>query len=73
MVSHLSNEIQRRKDESPNQVKEIEKFFKKPSNRSRLKDDLVEKKILTFLIDFAKIKEVKVNTKDLRKQTENKP
>ena len=69
----LSNEIQRRKDESPNQVKEIEKFFKKPSNRSRLKDDLVEKKILTFLIDFAKIKEVKVNTKDLRKQSENKP
>jgi len=24
-------------------------------------------------VDFAKIKEVKVNTKDLRKQTENKP
>ncbi len=69
----LSNEIQRRKDESPNQVKEIEKFFKKPSNRSRLEDDLVEKKILTYLIDFAKIKEVKVDTKDLRKQTENKP
>ena len=69
----LSNEIQRRKDESPNQVKEIEKFFKKPSNRSRLEDDLVEKKILTYLIDFAKIKEVKVNTKDLRKQSENKP
>ena len=69
----LSNEIQRRKDKSPNQVKEIEKFFKKPSNRSRLEDDLVEKKILTYLIDFAKIKEVKVNTKDLRKQTENKP
>ena len=69
----LSNEVQRRKDENPNQVKEIDKFFKKPSNRSRLEDDLVEKKILTYLIDFAKIKEVKVNTKDLRKQSENKP
>ena len=69
----LSNEVQRRKDENPNQVKEIDKFFKKPSNKSRLEDDLVEKKILTYLIDFAKIKEVKVNTKDLRKQSENKP
>ncbi len=69
----LSNEIQKRKDESPNQVKEIDKFFKKPSNRSRLKDDLVEKKILSYLMDFAKIKEVKVKTKDLRKQSKNKP
>ena len=39
----------------------------------KLEDDLVEKKILTYLIDFAKIKELKVNTKDLRKQSENKP
>lgn len=69
----LSNEIQRRKDESPNQLKEIDKFFKKPSNRSRLEDDMVEKKILAYLEEFAKIKEVKVNTKDLRNQSDKKP
>ena len=69
----LLNEIQRRKDESPNQIKEIDKFFKKPSNRSKLEDDLVEKNILAYLTSFAKIKEVKVKTKDLRKQSKNKP
>jgi trigger factor len=69
----LLNEIQRRKDESPNQIKEIDKFFKKPSNRSKLEDDLVEKNILAYLTSFSKIKEVKVKTKDLRKQSKNKP
>ena len=68
----LLNEIQRRKDESLNQGKEIEKFFKKPSNKSRLEDDLMEKKMMTYLKEFAKIKEVKVKTKNLRKQSEPK-
>ena len=45
-------------------------IFKKPSNRSRLEDDLMEKKVLAYLKNFTKIKEVKVNTKDLRKQSE---
>jgi len=31
-----------------------------------LEDDLTEKKILEYLSQFAKIKEVEVNTKDLR-------
>jgi trigger factor len=71
--NELSDEIERRKEESPNQSKEIDKFFKKPSNRSRLEDDIIEKKILAYLVKFAKIKEVVVNTKDLRKQSDNKP
>ncbi len=65
-------EIDRRKEANPSQAKEVEKFFKKPSNRSRLEDDLMEKKILAYLGEFAKIKAVKVNTKDLRKQSEAK-
>ena len=68
----LEDEIDKRKKSSPDQVKEVEKFFKKPSNRSRLEDDLIEKKILAYLVKYAKIKAVKVNTKDLRKQTEAK-
>ena len=70
--SILDPEIDKRKKTSPAQAKEIEKFFKKPSNRSRLEDDLMEKKILAYLVKYAKIKVVKVNTKDLRKQTEAK-
>ena len=68
----LADEIDKRKNSSPDQAKEVEKFFKKPSNRSRLEDDLMEKKILAYLVKYAKIKVVKVNTKDLRKQTEAK-
>ena len=61
-------EIQKLLDRSPNSVKEIEKYYKKPSNRTRIEDDLMEKKILDYLQKFAKIKEVDVKTKDLRQQ-----
>ena len=62
--------IDDKKDENPQQEKEIEKFYKKPSNRDREKDGILEKKILAYLKEFAKIKEVNVLTKDLRKQSE---
>lgn len=61
-------EIQKLLDRSPNSVKEIEKYYKKPSNRTRIEDDLMEKKILDYLQQFAKIKEVDVKTKDLRQE-----
>ena len=62
--------IQDKKDQNPGQKKEIEKFYKKPSNKDRAKDSIMEKKILAYLKEYAKIKEVKVYTKDLRKQSE---
>ena len=62
--------IQDKKDQNPEQKKEIEKFYKKPSNKDRAKDSIMEKKILAYLKEYAKIKEVKVYTKDLRKQSE---
>lgn len=66
-ANDVKAEIDRLKEESPKQAKEIEKFYKKPSNKTRLEDDLVEKKILDYLMNFVKVKEVKVYTKDLRK------
>ena len=63
-------DIDQRKEANPKEAKELEKYFKKPSNRSRLEDDLMEKKVLAYLKNFTKIKEVKMNTKDLRKQSE---
>ena len=68
----ISREIENRKEINPDHAKDIDNYFKKPSNRSRLSDDLMEKKILAYLKEFAKIKEVKVATKDLRKQSEVK-
>ena len=62
--------IQDKKDQNPEQKKEIEKFYKKPSNKDKAKDSMMEKKILAYLKEYAKIKEVKVYTKDLRKQSE---
>ena len=61
-------EIQKLLDRSPDHKKEIEKYYKKPSNRTRIEDDLMERKILDYLRQFAKIKEVDVKTKDLRQQ-----
>ena len=63
----VKDEIERLKKESPKQAQEIEKFYKKPSNRTRIEDDLMEKKIINYLMNFIKVKEVKVYTKDLRK------
>lgn len=66
-VDEVKAEIERLKEESPKQAREIEKFYKKPSNHTRIEDDLMEKKIITYLMIFVKVKEVKVYTKDLRK------
>mgnify|MGYP003387841997 FL=1 len=61
-------EINKLVERSPQSEKEIRKFYKKPSNRQRVEDDFVEKKILDYLEQFAKVKEVEIHTKDLRKQ-----
>ena len=62
----IDGEVENLISRSPSTDKEIRRFYKKPSNRQRLEDDLTEKKILEYLSQFAKIKEVEVNTKDLR-------
>jgi len=61
-------EIQQLVDRSPQHTQEIVKYYKKPSNRTRIEDDLLEKKILDYLKQFSKIKEVEVNTKELHQQ-----
>ena len=62
----IEQEIQRLVDRTPQSKKEIIKFYKKPSNRKHIEDDLMEKIILEYLEQFAKVKEVEVSTKDLR-------
>ena len=67
-ADEVKTEIERLKEESPKQAKEIEKYYKKPSNKTRIEDDLIERKIIDHLLNFTKVKEVKVYTKDLRKE-----
>ena len=62
----IEKEIQRLVERTPQSEKEIIKFYKKPSNRKHIEDDLMEKIILDYLEQFAKVKEVEVSTKDLR-------
>ena len=59
-------EIQRLIYRTPKSENEIKKYYKKPSNKTKIEDDLVEKKILDYLSQFTKLNEVSVNTKDLR-------
>ena len=65
---NVEDYIEKLVERTPQSEKEIRKFYKKPSNRKRVEDDLVEKKILEYLEQFAKVKEVEVYTKDLRGQ-----
>ena len=62
----IDAEIENLVTRSPNSEKEIRRFYKKPSNRQRIEDNMIEKKILEYLDQFAKVKEVEVNTKDIR-------
>ena len=66
----VEEEIQKLLERSPDHSKEIKKYYKKPSNRQKIEDDLIEKKVLNYLEDFAKIKDVKVHTKVLREEAE---
>ena len=64
----IEKEIEKLLERSPDHAKEIKKYYKKPSNRQRIEDDLLEKKVLDYLAEFAKIKDVKVHTKVLREE-----
>ena len=63
---NVEEEILRLIQRTPKSEKEIKRFYKKPSNKKRIEDDLMEKKILNYLEQFTQVKEVDVETKKLR-------
>ena len=67
--SEVEAEINQIVDHSQNK-KETEKFYKKPSNRERVGDNIIEKKVLAVVQEFAKVKEINVKTADIRAQQE---
>ena len=50
---------------------EIKRFYKKPSNKAKLGDDLLDRNLFKLLKEKAIIKIIDIKTKDLRKQNES--
>ena len=49
---------------------QIRRYYKKSSNKEKLRDDLLDRSLFQKLIEYAKISEVTISTSDLRKQHE---
>ena len=62
----VEKEILRLIQRTPKSEKEIKRFYKKPSNKKRIEDDLMEKKILNYLEQFTQVRVVDFETKKLR-------
>ena len=67
----INLEIDKLVENSPDSEKQIRKFYKRPSNRKKIEDGIVENKILDYLKQFVKVKYVELNTKELRSEGQN--
>ena len=54
--------------ENPDKEKDIKKYYKKPSNKKQLADNLLDEKITNYLKQFAKVATETIKTADLRKK-----
>ncbi len=61
----IDNFIKEAIEKNANQKAEIERFYKKESNKAKLSDDLLDQKILDMLKEHSKVKEKDTNTADL--------
>ena len=46
----------------------IQRFYRKKTNRERLREDLMDRELFDKLKSYAKVKEVKIETRELRRQ-----
>ena len=61
----VDNFIKEAIEKNANQKAEIERFYKKESNKAKLSDDLLDQKILDMLKEHSKVKDKDTNTADL--------
>ena len=61
----IDNFIKEAIEKNDSQKAEIERFYKKESNKSKLADDLLDQQILDMLKEHSKVKEKDTNTADL--------
>ncbi|MAJ44963.1 MAG: trigger factor [Candidatus Marinimicrobia bacterium] len=68
----LKDEIQKQIDEFKDRNPDVKKYFKKPQNKKKFKEDLEMKKLFKKLESSTTIKESKKTTDELRKEQEKK-
>ena len=61
-------EVRQRCEVNPDKANEISKYYRKPSNKERLSDELINRKITEFLKQFTKVRIETIKTEDLRKK-----
>lgn len=64
----IEKEIRLRCEVNSEKSNEISKYYRKPSNKKRLSDELIDKKITDFLEHYTKVTIETVKTEDLRKK-----
>ena len=63
---HIDKILESTEDEK----EQIRRYYKKSSNKEKLRDDLLDRSLFQKLKEYAKISEVTISTSDLRKQHE---
>ncbi len=63
---HINKILESTEDEKG----QIRRYYKKSSNKEKLRDDLLDRSLFQKLKEYAKISEVTISTSDLRKQHE---
>ncbi len=67
-VDEVEEEIRERVEMNQDKAGEISKYYRKPSNKKRLSDELMDRKITDFLEQYTKVKIETIKTEDLRKK-----
>ena len=49
-------------------VAQVKSFYKKPENRSKIEDDIVNEKLFTHLKEFVTVQETTKTTDEIRKE-----
>ena len=66
----VDEHIEKILESTENEKGKIRRYYKKSSNKERLREDLLDRSLFQKLKEYAKISEVTISTSDLRKQHE---
>ena len=67
-VDEVEEKIKKSCLDNPSQEKEIKKYYKKPSNKKQLSNNMLDQKMTEYLKQFAKVTTETIKTADLRKK-----
>lgn len=67
-ADEVEEEIRTRVETNHDKAGDISKYYRKPSNKKRLSDELIDRKITDFLEHYTKVTIETIKTEDLRKK-----